>query len=141
MCCSLNTFGYKTNFQQNLVKTTSIAIALSAIAGVAMGVMALYGALPTSTALWTQVGLFSAGAIMTGVSVATSSRVESKLAVAMAIITLLAMPVLFGSLGALNIIPPFNMLWSSTAMCGAMVLGSFLTSIVGVGQECCNSEN
>lgn len=139
MCCSLSTFGYKSDWQRNMVQTTSTCIAFAAITGVAIGVFSLYGVLSSSTGLWVQVGLFGGVAALTGATVAVSSKVKSKFAVIMAVISLLALPVLFGSLGAMGIIPPIHMLWAATAMCGAVVVGSFAVSACAIGRDCCDS--
>lgn len=141
MCCSLETFGYRSETQKNFFKFTAVSAALGAIAGVALGVMAMYGAISAHTALWTQVGVFGGVAILAGLTVAISSKVKSKSMVAMAVISLLALPVLFGSLGATHVIPSGNMLWAATMMCGAVVMGSFFISMCGIARECCGKED
>lgn len=141
MCCSLESLGYQSDFQQSIVRGTSVTTAISAVVGVALGVMALYGVISASSALWVHVGLFSVAAIAVGATIFASERVKSKLAITIAVVTLLALPVLFGSLGAFGVIPAHNMLWSSTMMCGAVVLSAFLVSMFSIGKECCDSED
>lgn len=135
-CCSLDGFGYKTDSLKNIVSVTSMVIAFAAIAGVVMGVLALHNGISTSTALWTQVGLLGATAALTGITVALSGKVKNKMAVLMAVITVLTLPVLFGSLGAVGLIHAHNMLWAATMMCGMVVVGAFLTSMSFIARDC-----
>lgn len=135
-CCSLDNFGYTSDTRKNIFQTVCIATTFAAITGVVMGVLGLYGVVSSSTALWSQVGLFGGVALLAGLTVAASNKVKSKVALVMAVITLLTLPVLFGSLGAMGVIHPYHMLWAATTMCGGIVAGSFLISTCGIGRDC-----
>lgn len=135
--CTLEALGFKDKAKQDLVQTTATFIALAAITGVVVGVLGLYGVIQPSNALWTQVGLFGVGALLTGYVVSKSDNVKSKLPLTIAVISVLALPVLFGSLGAVGAIPPHNMLWAGTAMAGVVVFGAFAISACAIARECC----
>lgn len=115
---------------------TLFLTAIAAIAGVAAGAMALYGAYPAPHALWIQAGSLAGIGILTGITIAMSAKFKgmgAKCNVLMAAVTLLALPVLFGTLGAYNIIPAKDMLWAATSMCGVAVA---ITFFIFAGKMC-----
>jgi len=106
------------------------ALALSAIVGLAAGVLALASngsVISLPKGLWTQVGALGGVAVFGTAAIVGSAGTQSKrLAVVMTMLTALAVPVLLGTMGATGILPAHNMLWWATAGCTAGVAGGFL---------------
>jgi hypothetical protein len=138
MCCGidLKSLGYKTENQEMFVTTLGVVTSLAAISGVVMGVLGLYGVISQSTSLWSQVGMFGAVAGLGAIAVGSSENVKRKLPVVLATLSLLALPVLFGSLGAVNVIHPHEMLYAATGIFAGVVVISFVFNSCVICTDC-----
>ncbi len=134
-------FGFQG--KEDRIGIASSVIAIGAIAHMAIGILALYGVVPTSTALYTQIGFFALGATAIAVTLAQSSKIRKtsqKVALALSVLAILSIPVIFGALGAQHIVHPHSMLYASTAIGAVLVLTVPLFGGSVIGKGCCEDD-
>lgn len=143
--CGKTTCAQRCGFEgkENQIGIISSVLAIGAIAHMTIGILALYGVVPTSTALYTQIGFFALGATTIAGTLALSTRIKkpgSKAALFISTLAILSIPVIFGALGAQHIIHPHSMLYASTAIGGGIVLSVPLFGGSVIGKNCCDDD-